>query len=86
VLVRTWLVLAAHYGEYILHPVKLPLLLSWITNSICGSFDGSKNKASVTPFHNVVLRTEGSTLLEELLSHVGRNALAKILNIFETKK
>ena len=52
-------ILAAHYGEYILHPVELPLQCS------CPQFDVvvrlSKNKASVTPFQYVVPR--GSDLL-----------------------
>ena len=42
---------SAHYGEYMLHPVELPLHLSLIVNSEVPKFRMFKNKASVTPFN-----------------------------------
>ncbi len=41
--------LAAHYGEYMIHPVAVTLQCS-CPQFDCGSFDTAKNKASVTPF------------------------------------
>ena len=69
---RTWLALAAHYGEYILHPVELPCIVLDCQFD-CGSFDSTKNKASVTPFHNVVHRPRGSSLLKEYHSQWGNS-------------
>ena len=47
-LVRTWLALAAHYGEYMLHPVAVTPAMFLTTDSIV-VVRLAKNSASVTP-------------------------------------
>ena len=43
-------ILAAHYGEYILHPVELPLHLSWFCISIVVvSMDPKTNRDNAFP-------------------------------------
>ena len=42
--------LAAHYGEYMIHPVAVTPALSLIAYSEVPKFRITKNKASVTPF------------------------------------
>ena len=51
---RTWLALAAHYGEYILHPVESHLQCSCPVFD-CGSFEVQKQSVS-NAFQYVVLR------------------------------
>ena len=59
-----------HYGEYMIHPVELPLQCS------CPQFDVvvrlSKNKASVTPFQYVVLHPTAPSSSEDFTALVGR--------------
>ena len=77
-------ILAAHYGEYILHPVELPLQCFRLLFD-CGSSNIQKQSVS-NAFQYVAHRPRSSSLRQGIHSHQGQIAFAKLSNLFETTK
>ena len=77
---RTWLALAAHYGEYILHPVELPQHCFRLLFD-CGSSNIQKQSVS-NAFQYVVLHPIGSVLLRGHRCRIRRIAGAKVQILF----
>ena len=71
---------AAHYGEYILHPVELPLHLFFNRIFDCGSFEDQKQSVS-NAFQYVVLCPTAPSTSDDITAY-GQIAIAKIRIIF----
>ena len=72
---RTWLALAAHYGEYILHPVESHLQCSCPVFD-CGSFEVQKQSVS-NAFQYVVLHPSAPSSSDDIVAKQA-DAAAKI--------
>ena len=80
-LVRTWLALAAHYGEYILHPVEPHLHLSLTAYSIVEVSNSQKQSVS-NAFQYVVLYPAAPSSSEDFIATIGRLQGTKVQILF----
>ena len=84
-LLRTWLALAAHYGEYILHPVELHLRLSLTAYSIVEVSNSQKQSVS-NAFQYVVPHPAAPSSSEDITATMGRKHLQKYKTFEKTQR